>query len=99
MIFTYTYHYFHQAAQHCFAADAAGAASGLGAIFCGRGVLPAVPVYTPASGAAESWALGIRPQCHAIYVDRWRDARLRENTKKRWTKGERSPHQEAERTT
>ena len=42
--------------------------------------------------------MGIRPQCHAIHVDRWRDARLRENTKKRCTKGERIPHQEAERT-
>ena len=43
------------AAQHCFAADAAGAASGLGAIFGGRRVPPAVPVYAPASSAAESW--------------------------------------------
>ena len=46
---------FHYTAQHCFAADAAGAAFGLGAIFFGRGVPPAVLVQTPASGAAESW--------------------------------------------
>ena len=43
------------AAQHCFAADAAGAARGLGAIFGGDFVPPAVPVQTHASGAAESW--------------------------------------------
>ena len=42
-------------AQHCFAADAAGAASGLGAIFAGDLVPSAVPIQTPASGAAESW--------------------------------------------
>ena len=46
------------AAQHCFAADAAGAASGLGAIFTGDSVPPAMPVQTHASSAAESrrWA-------------------------------------------
>ena len=44
-----------KSAQHCFAADAAGAAPGLGAIFVCRAVPPAVPVHTLASGAAESW--------------------------------------------
>jgi hypothetical protein len=48
--------YFKPAAQHCFAADAAGAAPDLGAIFCGRGVLPAVLwCMEDASSAAESW--------------------------------------------
>jgi len=56
------------AAQHCFAADAAGAASGLGAIFCGRRVPPAVPVQTPASGAAESWRWAAANPLHALYL-------------------------------
>ena len=33
-----------------------------------------------ASGAAESWALGIRPHYHAIHGDRWHAARRIENT-------------------
>ena len=47
------------AAQHCFAADAVGAARGLGAIFGGGAVPPAVSAHTPASSAAESrrWAV------------------------------------------
>ena len=44
-----------QAAQHCFAADAAGAAPGLGAILKRGGVPSRVPVQTLASSAAESW--------------------------------------------
>ena len=47
--------FFSYTAQPCVAADAAGAAFGLGAIFAGRAVPPAVPVQTPASGAAERW--------------------------------------------
>jgi len=43
------------AAQHGVAADAAGAAPGLGAIFGDRGVPPAVPVHPPARSAAERW--------------------------------------------
>ena len=61
------------AAQHCFAADAAGAALGLGAIFGGDSVPPAVPVQTPASGAAESrrWAATTavpKPKQHIPYI-------------------------------
>jgi len=36
------------------AVDAAGAARGLGAIYAGRRVPPAVPVQTPASGAPDA---------------------------------------------
>ena len=40
-----------------------------------------------ASGAAESWALGIHPHGHAIRVDRWCEEHLIRNTNKRCTKG------------
>ena len=95
----YSYCYLRPPAQHCFAADAAGAAPDLGAIL-GRGGAPSlVPVGGGRQRRRWKQALGIRPHCEAIHVDRWRDACLRGNTKKRWTKGERSTHQEAERTT
>jgi hypothetical protein len=48
----------HVAAQHRRAIDAAGAAPGLGAIFEGGAVPPAVPVSTVASGATDAYPLG-----------------------------------------
>ena len=47
------------------AADAAGAAIDLGAIFSCYRVPPVVPVHTPASSAADAgrWAATIKPGC------------------------------------
>ena len=52
-----------------------------------------------ASGAAESWALGIRPQCQTICVNRWREERLLRNTNKRCTREYTITRQHAEQPT
>ena len=50
------------------------------------------------SGALTQ-ALGRRPHCQTICVNRWREERLRRNIHKRCTKGQRITRQKAERTT
>ena len=57
-VMCYVYIFSRMNAQHCFAADAAGAARGLGAIFGVVACQRACRSVEVASGAAESWALG-----------------------------------------
>ena len=52
-----------------------------------------------ASGAAESWALGRRPHCQTICVNRWREERLRRNTDTGCTQEQGKVHQKAKKIT